>query len=107
MSGGVFEIKTESIDIKEEWQIDLNHPNAKKGNEINDETKGHFAPEDLNFVKCKPEEEFIDSQNKMEEDPLEVGIQTKNTCNVCKKSYIHKTDLSRHIEAVHTRIKFV
>ena len=52
MSGAEFEIKTESIDIKEEWQIDLNQPNVKKENEINDETKGHFAPpEDLNFVK--------------------------------------------------------
>ena len=27
---GEFEIKTETIDIKEEWQIDLNQPSVKK-----------------------------------------------------------------------------
>ena len=30
MSGGKFKIKTEPIDIKEEWQIDLNQPSVKK-----------------------------------------------------------------------------
>ena len=60
MSGGECEIKTEPIDDKEKWQIDsnpiltlqlncLDQPiNIKKENEINDETMGNFAPEDLN-----------------------------------------------------------
>ena len=88
MCGEEFEIRTESIDIKEEWQIDsnpvltvefdcLDQPNVKKENEINDETMGHFAPEDLNFVKCEPQEEFIDAEENMEEDPLELGMKCK------------------------------
>ena len=36
MNGEEFEIKTKSIDITEKWQIDLNQPNVKKDNEIND-----------------------------------------------------------------------
>ena len=55
----------------------MDQPNVKKENEINDETKDHFAPEDLNFVKCEPKEEFIDSQDNMEEDPLELGMKCK------------------------------
>ena len=52
MSGEELKIKTEPIDIEEEeWPKDLNQPNIKKENEIGDETKGHFAPVDLNFVK--------------------------------------------------------
>ena len=51
MNGEEFEIKTKSIDITEKWQIDLNQPNVKKDNEINDETKGHLAPEDINCAK--------------------------------------------------------
>ena len=51
MSGEELKIKTEPIDIEEEeWPKDLNQPNIKKENEIGDETKGHFAPVDLNFV---------------------------------------------------------
>ena len=49
MSGEELEIKTESIDIKEEWQIDLNHPNVKKENEFNAQTKSLFVPEVLHF----------------------------------------------------------
>ena len=76
MNSGEFVIKTESIDIKEEWQIVLDQPNVKKENEINDETNGHFAPTaDLNFVKCEPQEEFIDSQDNIKEDPLEMGMK--------------------------------
>ena len=98
MNGGEFEIKTESIDIKEEWQINFDQPNIKNENEIND------APAaDLNFVKCEPKEELIDSQDNVEKDPLELGI--KYNCNVCNKSFAFKTGLSRHIKVVHEGIK--
>ena len=149
MSGGEeFEIKTEPIDIKEEWQIDFNQPNVKQENKIedesetkglfppedlnfviypekmydtshtafpakdapkpkakttvkkeNDETMCHLAPENLNFVKCEPQEEFIDAKENMEEDPLELGM--KYSCDVCKKSYASKRALSYHIKSVH------
>ena len=94
-----FEIKTEPIDIKEEWQIDLNQPNVKKENE----TKDNFAPEDLNFVKCEPHE-FIAPQDTMAKDPLELGMKYK--CDLCNKSYPRKSALSRHIKTVHEGKRF-
>ena len=112
MSGGEeFEIKTESIDIKtepidikEEWQIDLNQPNIKidNENEINDETMSYFAPED--FVKCELQEEFIDTQDNVVEDPLE--LRMKYDCDVCNKSYPRKNSLARHIKSVHEGKKY-
>ena len=104
MSGGEFQIKTEPIDIKDEWQIVLDQPNVKKENEINDETKGHFVAVDLNFVKCEPIE-FINSQNNMENNSLELGMRF--TCDICKKSYNRKDALVRHIKSVHDGIKSV
>ena len=79
MSGQEFEIKTESIDIKEEWQIDsnpvitiqlncLDQPNIKKENEINDETEGHFAPA-AHFGLDETMLDFI-----VDDNPLKQGL---------------------------------
>ena len=92
---------------KVESQIDLNQANIKKENEIyHDETKVHLAPEELNFMKCepRPQEDFIDAQDNMKKDPLE--LQKKYNCDVCKKSYPRKNALVRHIETVHDGKRF-
>ena len=90
---------------KVESQIDLNQANIKKENEIyHDETKVSLAPEELNFVKCEPQEDLIDTQDNMKKDPLE--LQKKYNCNVCKKSYLRKYALSRHIKTVHDGKRF-
>ena len=81
MSEEELEMKTETIDIDETWLsnpvFSNNHSKVKTPeNALNDaENKNDFVSVDVNFVKCEFSEEFIDSQENIEADPLMLDIE--------------------------------
>ena len=76
MSEEELEIKTEAIDIDEDWLTNPVFSNSHSKvktleNALNDvENKNDFVSVDVNFVKCEFPEEFIDfSWENVEGDP--------------------------------------
>ena len=118
MNGEEFKIKTEPLDINEEWPVDSNQLNVKKENEINDETKdkdihvyvfdetkGQFAPKDLNFVKLEkmsdaapaaarpakaaPNQSNVKKENNFVKFPENMSDAAPNQLNVKKENEIN------------------